>query len=93
MDALIDKPMPETTTTKPNTMDLKSRLVDHLSILKRPNDLLRVSQVSGHHFRVNTLSLRNDPGNVVQTYHIVKSQFLHVEDCDGKLTITDKTRR
>jgi hypothetical protein len=92
MDALIEKPMPQTTTTKPNTTDLKSRLVDHLSILKRPNDLLRVSQVSGHHFRVNTLSLRNDPDNLVQTYHIVKSQFLHVEDNGGKLIITDKTR-
>jgi hypothetical protein len=92
MDAVIDKPMPEMTTT-PGAADLKSRLVDHLSILKRPNDLLRVSQVSSHHFRVNTMSLRNDPDNVVQTYHIVNSQFLHVEDHDGKLVITDKTRR
>jgi hypothetical protein len=93
MDALIDKPMPETTTTKPKATDLKSRLVDHLSILKRPNDLLRVSQVSGHYFRVNTLSLRNDPDTLVQTYHIVKSQFLHVEDRGGELIITDKTHR
>jgi hypothetical protein len=92
MDALIDKPMTKATTTTPNTTDLKNRLEDRLSILKRPNDLLRVSQVSGHHFRVNTLSLRNDPGNVVQTYHIVKSQFLHVEDRGGELIITDITR-
>ena len=36
MDALIDKPMPETTTTRPNPTDLKSRLMDRLSILNAP---------------------------------------------------------
>jgi hypothetical protein len=91
MDALIEKPVSKTTAAS-TTTDLKNRLVERLSILKRPNDLLRVSQVSAHNFRVNTLSLRNDPGNVVQTYHIVKSQFLHVEDRSGELVITDKTR-
>ena len=73
--------------------ELKQRLVDHLDMLKRPNDLVRVTQVSTKHFRVNTLTPRQDADAVMQTYHIVKSQFLHVEDRDGELVISDQTRK
>ena len=89
MAALIDKP-DQSTTASPKG-DLKSRLVDHLAVLKRPNDLVRVTQVSHHHFRVNTLALRADSDAVLRTYHITKSRFLHVEDRDGELVITDQT--
>ena len=36
--------------------ELKRRLVDHLDMLKRPNDIVRVTQITNHHFRVNTMS-------------------------------------
>jgi hypothetical protein len=73
--------------------ELKRRLVDHLDMLKRPNDLVRVTQVSNRHFRVNTLTPRMSDDSVMPTYHIVKSQFLHVEDRHGELVITDQTRK
>jgi hypothetical protein len=72
--------------------DLKRRLIDHLDMLKRPNDLVRVTQVSKAHFRVNTLSPRQTDDSLMPTYRIVKSQFLHVEDRHGELVITDQTR-
>lgn len=78
---------------KLSASELKRRLVDHLDMLKRPNDLVRVTQVSSHHFRVNTLSPRMADDAVMATYHIIKSQFLHVEDKHGELVITDQTRR
>jgi hypothetical protein len=90
MAALIDKLDPIATTD--NAADLKRRLVDHLDTLKRTNEMVRVTQVNRHHFRVNTLALKVDPDSVVQTFHIVKSQFLHVEDKLGELLITDQTR-
>jgi hypothetical protein len=73
-------------------VELKRRLVDHLDMLKRPNDLVRVTQVSNHHFRVNTLTPRMAADAVLATYHIVKSQFLHVQDRQGELVITDQSR-
>ena len=73
--------------------ELKRRLVDHLDMLKRPNDLVRVTQVSNHHFRVNTLSPKFAEDALMATYNIVKSQFLHVEDRHGELVISDQTRR
>lgn len=79
--------------SSPASGELKQRLIEHLDMLKRPNDLVRVTQVSPRHFRVNTLSPRQDADAVMQTYHIVKSQFLHVEDRDGELVITDQTRK
>lgn len=72
--------------------ELKRRLVDHLDMLKRPNDLVRVTQVSKAHFRVNTLTPTQAKDSVMPTYRIVKSQFLHVEDRLGELVITDQTR-
>ena len=89
MAALIEK---LDTDKRSSGDDLKSRLVEHFDMIKRPNDMVRITQVSGHQFRVNTLALRNDPQNVLQTYHIVKSQFLHVDDNHGELVITDQTR-
>jgi hypothetical protein len=62
-------------------------------MLKRPNDLVRVTQVSNGHFRVNTLSPRMSDDSLMPTYHIVKSQFLHAEDRHGELVITDQTRK
>ena len=73
--------------------ELKRRLVDHLDMLKRPNDLVRTTQVSAHHFRVNTLTPKMADDAVMPTYRIVKSQFLHVEEKGGELVITDQTRR
>ncbi len=90
MAAMIEKFEQATVPSGPG--ELKQRLIDQLDLLKRPNDLVRVTQVSGKHFRVNTLSPRQDADAVMQTYHIVKSQFLHVEDRAGELVITDQTR-
>jgi hypothetical protein len=91
MAALIDKPEPETTTR--TATDLKARLVDYLDVRKRPNHVLRVAQVTNHHFRVNTFAQTHDDSNVLDTYTIIKSQFLHVEDRNGELVVTDQTRR
>jgi hypothetical protein len=94
MAALMNKiePTPPPATPKVDA-DLRRRLVDHLDMLKHPRNLLRVTQVSPHHFRVNTLAPHIDADAVLQTYHITKSQFLHVEDREGELVITDQTRR
>ena len=73
--------------------DLKRRLVDHYDLIKRPNDLVRVTQISNHHFRVNTLSPVRKPDSVLPVYQITKSQFLHVESKIGELVINDQTRR
>jgi uncharacterized protein YpuA (DUF1002 family) len=72
--------------------ELKRRLIDQLDILKRPNDLVRVTQVTKNHFRVNTLTPSHAADAVMTTYRISKSQFLHVEDKLGELLITDHTR-
>jgi hypothetical protein len=95
MAALIDKPdlSPPPAPLNKTDGELHRRLVDHLETLKRPSDLLRVTQVSPHHFRVNTLALHADADSVLQTFRIIKSQFLHVEDRHGELVITDQTRR
>src|SRR6476661_5391430 len=73
--------------------DLKRRLVEHLDIMKRPNDIVRVTQVTNHHFRVNTLSPFQADDSVMRTYRITKSQFLHVDNKTGELVISDQTRR
>jgi len=73
--------------------ELKRRLVEHLDIMKRPNDLVRVTQVTNHHFRVNTLSPVISDDAVMRMYKITKSQFLHVENKTGELVISDQTRR
>ena len=91
MAAMIEKPQP-VTAAPPAGGDLKRRLVEHLELLKRPKDIVRVTQVSSRHFRVNTLSPRITAHDVLQTFHIVKSQFLMVEDRNGELVITDHTR-
>jgi hypothetical protein len=72
--------------------ELKRRLVEHFDVLKRPNDLVRVTQVTSHHFRVNTLSPRMAEHAVMPVYRIVKSQFLHAQEQNGELVITDQTR-
>ena len=91
MAALIEKL--DTRPANNDADELKRRLTDHLDMLKRPNDLVRITKVSGHHFRVNTLSPHQADDNVMPTYRIIKSQFLHVEDRQGELVITDQTRR
>ena len=85
---------PETQPKKRGGFDteLKRRLVDHLDVLKRPNDIVRVTQITNHHFRVNTMSLVRAPEAVVPIYQITKSQFLHVENKTGELVINDQTR-
>ena len=92
MAAMIEKLARDTTAPPVSGAELKRRLIDHLDMLKRPNDIVRVTQVSGRHFRVNTLSPRIAADEVMQTFHIVKSQFLFVEDRNGELVITDQTR-
>jgi hypothetical protein len=73
--------------------ELKRRLVEHLDMLKRPNDLVRVTQITNHHFRVNTLSPVMTDDAVLRTFRITKSQFLHVDNQTGELVISDQTRR
>jgi len=89
MAALIEK-LEQPTRVPPG--DLKARLVEHFDLIKHPTDVVRITQVSPHHFRVNTLALKQDPDNVLTVYHITKSQFLHVEDRMGELVMTDQTR-
>ena len=72
--------------------ELKRRLVDHLDMLKRPNDIVRVTQITNHHFRVNTMSPVRATDSVVPVYQITKSQFLHVDSKTGELVISDQTR-
>ncbi|HVS69841.1 MAG TPA: hypothetical protein VHQ47_01145 [Phycisphaerae bacterium] len=72
--------------------ELKRRLIDHMDMIKRPNDIVRVTQISGHHFRVNTLSPTQASDAVMPVYRIVKSQFLYVEDRLGELVMVDQTR-
>ncbi|HVX85498.1 MAG TPA: hypothetical protein VH253_12010 [Phycisphaerae bacterium] len=72
--------------------ELKRRLIDHMDVIKRPNDIVRVTQISGHHFRVNTLSPTHASDAVMPVYRIVKSQFLYVEDRLGELVMVDQTR-
>ena len=91
MAALIEKFDPASEASAGDG-DLKRRLTDHMDMVKRPNDLVRITQVSKHHFRVNTLSPRMADDAVMQTYSITRSQFLHVEDRRGELVITDQTR-
>jgi len=90
MAALIEKT--DTRRPSPPGDDLKMRLAERLDVLKRPNDIVRITQVNKHHFRVNTLSPHHEEHSVLPTYRMVKSQFLHVEDKDGELVITDQTR-
>ena len=54
---------------------------------------MRVTQVTNHHFRVNTLSPFHPADRVMETYRITKSQFLLVEDRLGELVINDQTRK
>lgn len=91
MAAMIEKP-DTTTASRLSGEELKRRLVEHLDMIKRPNDLVRITQVNKHHFRVNTLSPKKDNDAVMTTYHITKSQFLYVEDRHGELVIIDQTR-
>jgi hypothetical protein len=91
MAAMIEKSDATRPASSPEG-ELKRRLVDHLDMLKRPNDLVRVTQVSKHHFRVNTLTPTLASDSVMPTYRIVKSQFLFVEDRHGELVIADQTR-
>jgi hypothetical protein len=91
MAAMIEKLEP-VAAAPPTSADLKRRLIDRMDMLKHPKDVVRVTQVSKRHFRVNTLSPRMAPDDVIQTFHIVKSQFLLVEDRNGELVITDQTR-
>lgn len=91
MAAMIEKPQP-VSIPPAGSAELKRRLIDHLDMLKRPNDIVRVTPVSTRHFRVNTLSPRMAADDVMKTFHIVKSQFLLVEDRKGELVITDQTR-
>ena len=72
--------------------ELKRRLLEHLEMTKRFSDVLRVTQVSDHQFRVNTLSPVKGEDTVVPMYRITKSQFLHVETRTGELVIKDQTR-
>ena len=92
MAAMIEKTPPVTAPPPPSSGDLKRRVIDHFDMLKRPNDMVRITQVSPRHFRVNTLSPRMAADDVIRTFHIVKSQFLMVEDRNGELVITDQTR-
>ena len=92
MAALIEKLEHKARPDGDGGAELKRRLVEHLEVIKRPNDLVRVTQVSKNHFRVNTLTPKMAEDSVMPTYKIVKSQFLLVEDRHGELVITDQTR-
>ena len=93
MAAMIEKSGKTTeAASRMSGEELKRRLVDHLDMLKRPNDIVRITQVSKNHFRVNTLSPALAADAILETFRIVKSQFLLVEDRHGELVIVDQTR-
>lgn len=73
---------------------LKARLTDLLMSRRTPGQLVRVTQVSGHHFRVNWMSPATITGDatVLRTYQMTKSQFVRVDDLNGELVVTDQTR-
>jgi len=93
MAAMIEQ-FDESTRAHPRDpgTELKRRLVDHMDMLKHTNDIVKVTQVTKHHFRVNTLSPFTAKDRVMSTYRITKSQFLFVEDRLGELVISDQTR-
>jgi len=72
---------------------LKRRLIEQLEADKHFNEIVRVTQVSGHHFRVNYLKSTKDASSVMSLYRITKSQFLFVEEKAGDLVIVDQTKR
>ncbi len=80
-------------STKAGESVLKRRLVERLEESKRFSDLIRVTQISPRHFRVNYISPVASDNALMQTYRITKSQFLYVEDRAGELIIADQTRR
>ncbi|HUO09794.1 MAG TPA: hypothetical protein VM008_15930 [Phycisphaerae bacterium] len=93
MAAMIEQ-FDESTKAQPRGKgtELKRRLVDHLDVVKRTNDIVKVTQITNHHFRVNTLSPFKAADRVMPMYRITKSQFLHVEERLGELVINDQTR-
>ena len=92
MAALIEQ-FDESTKSQPRKgTELKRRLVEHLDVVKHTNDIVKVTQITNHHFRVNTLSPTKGPDRMMAMYHITKSQFLFVEDRLGELVISDQTR-
>lgn len=82
----------ETVPRRAAESPLKRRLVEHLEAAKRFNELVRVTQVSAHHFRVNFLKQSHEASAVMSLYRITKSQFLFVEERSGELVIVDQTR-
>lgn len=95
MAAMIEKPELEEGKDHKSPAggdELKRRVVEHFEAGKRVHDLVKVTQVTPHHFRVNTLSPRVAEHGVMPVYRIVKSQFLHVAEQGGELVITDQTR-
>ena len=92
MAAMIEQ-FDESTKSQPRKGgELKRRLVDHLDVLKHTNDIVKVTQITNHHFRVNTLSPSKNKDQLMGMYRITKSQFLFVEDRLGELVISDQTR-
>jgi hypothetical protein len=93
MAAMIEQ-FDESTKAQPRgkSTELKRRLVDHLDVVKHTHDIVKVTQITNHHFRVNTLSPFKPADRVMPMYRITKSQFLFVEDRLGELVITDQTR-
>lgn len=84
----------ETTTSVLSANSLKTRLTETMMAQRTPGQIVRITQVSSHHFRVNFLSLTASVGkdSTLRTYHISRSQFLRVDEQNGELVITDQTR-
>ncbi len=92
MAAMIEKFDSATKSRGGSDADLTRRLVDHMDMIKRPNDIVRITQVNKQHYRVNTLTPIQADDSLMPTYRIAKSQYLLVEDRLGELVITDQTR-
>ena len=73
---------------------LKARLTDLLMAQRAPGQIVKVTQVSGHFFRVNWMSPATVTGDatVLRTYRMTKSQFVRVDEKNGELVLTDQTR-
>lgn len=95
MAATVEKGFQESPVERTPGTDLKSRLTDHLSVQRKPGELLKITQVGPRTFRVNWMSPSTVTSDamVMRTYKMTKSQFLLVEELGGELVITDKTVR
>lgn len=83
-------------TTRPaglaNDSLLKRRVIEHIAATLKKDQQCRVSQITKSHFRVNVYTHFMSKDMAMPTWRITSSRFLHVEEREGELVVTDQTR-